>query len=709
MRHRVGLALALLTSVLLALTPPAAAQEKPRLGGELIFEVAAEPPSFDAHQEETFAMLHPGAPQYNTLMRVDPFDRTGTKFIGDLAESWTISPDRRTYTFKVRHGVKFHDGSLMTSKDVKASYDHIIFPPPSVVSSRVSTYQAVESVEAPTPDTIVFRLKHPEASFMANLAQPWNWIYKADILAKDPNWYKTNVMGTGPFKFVEYVRGAHWVGKKNPDYWDKGKPYLDSFRAIFIPSASAQVAAIRGERAMIQFRSFTPADRDSLVNALGSFAIAKARQQAQVGVLADAFGDETFVRALVAAVGEGLQLKSARGNLQFKPTSAFAQLVGADFGALPVTLPSAQSSNTIVTLSDKVFVKAYRRLQAGTNPEAEVGRYLTDVARFPHIVPVAGSVEYVSEDGRTATLALIQQYVQNQGSGWEYTLNYLDRFFEDTTRESATPAATDVHGGYAALARTLGRRTAELHAALARKTGDAAFDPLPIAATDIAAWTERARAKATAVLDRLMQRRDALPESVRGDAESLLAQRDQLLARIGAHANDGGEGSKTRIHGDYHLGQVLVAQNDFVIIDFEGEPDRTMEERAHKHSPLRDVAGMLRSFDYALHAALFKFVSGRPDAREAVEAAGRQWQAQAEGAFLDGYDEVARTRALASARGEMDRLLELFVLEKALYELSYEVDHRPDWVRIPLVGLLDVMKRAAEPAPAKGSAGESRV
>ena len=178
MRQRVGIALALLTCVLLATAPSARAQDKPRSGGELIFVVAAEPPSFDAHQEETFAMLHPGAPQYNTLMRVDPTDRTGTKLVGDLAKSWTISSDRRTYTFKVRKGVKFHDGSVMTSKDVKASYDHIIFPPPNVVSSRQATYGAVESVEAPTPDTVVFRLKHAEASFMANLAQPWNWIYR---------------------------------------------------------------------------------------------------------------------------------------------------------------------------------------------------------------------------------------------------------------------------------------------------------------------------------------------------------------------------------------------------------------------------------------------------------------------------------------------------------------------------------------------------
>jgi peptide/nickel transport system substrate-binding protein len=290
-----------------ALAASAFAQDTPRSGGELIFVVAAEPPSFDAHQEETFAMLHPGAPQYNTLLRTDPTDRTGTKIIGDLAESWTISPDRRTYTFKVRKGVKFHDGSVMTSKDVKASYDHIISPPAGVHSSRQATYSSVESVEAPTPDTVVFRLKYPEASFLTNLAQPWNWIYKADILAKDPNWYKTNVMGTGPFKFVEYVRGSHWVGKKNPDYWDKGKPYLDGFRAIFIASASAQVAAVRGERAMIQFRSFTPGDRDTLVNALGNkITVQESPWNCSIGVTPNEqkkpYDDKRVRRALTLAL-----------------------------------------------------------------------------------------------------------------------------------------------------------------------------------------------------------------------------------------------------------------------------------------------------------------------------------------------------------------------------------------------------------------------
>src|SRR5262245_32416570 len=266
MRHRVRLLIAIAVALAAA---PAAAQDKPRMGGELIFAVPSEPPSYDAHREETFGVIHPIAPHYNTLLRTDPTDRTGTKIVGDLAESWTIAKDGRTYTVKLRRGVKFHDGSELTSRDVKASYDKIIFPPDGVASDRKGEYLDVEAVQAPDPYTVVFRLKWPSGAFLSSLASPWNWIYKADILAKDMRWYEKNVMGTGPFIFVEHVKGSHWVGKKNPNYWDKGKPYLDGFRALFIKDSAAQVAAVRGGRAHIQFRGFSPAERDSLKAALG--------------------------------------------------------------------------------------------------------------------------------------------------------------------------------------------------------------------------------------------------------------------------------------------------------------------------------------------------------------------------------------------------------------------------------------------------------
>ena len=255
---------------LVVVASPAVGQERPRSGGELIFMLpASDPPSYDAHREDTFAVLHPAAPHYSTLLKVDPADPTATRLVGDLAESWSVSADGRVYTLKVRRGVRFHDGSECTSRDVKASYDKIVNPPPDVSSARKGEYAHVEAVETPDAYTVVFRLKWPSGSFLSALASPWNWIYKADILARDIRWYEKNIMGTGPFTFVEHVKGSHWVGRKNPSYWDRGRPYLDGYRMLIVREPAAQVAAIRSERAHIQFRGFTPGERDTLAQALG--------------------------------------------------------------------------------------------------------------------------------------------------------------------------------------------------------------------------------------------------------------------------------------------------------------------------------------------------------------------------------------------------------------------------------------------------------
>lgn len=247
---------------------PAGAAETPRAGGTLNFVVSAEPPTYDGHRETSFALIHPVAPHYSTLLRIDV--KSNYKVVGDLAESWTISQDGKTYTFKLHDGVKFHNGDPLTSADVKATLERIVNPPQGVVSARKGSYQAIDRVEAPDPRTVVVRLKWPEASMLANLASPWNFVYSAKKLAEDPRFPEKNILGSGPFVFVEHVPGSHWVAKKNADYFVKGLPYLDGYRAVFIRNSAANVAAVRSGQAVIEFRGYSPAQRDDLVKALGN-------------------------------------------------------------------------------------------------------------------------------------------------------------------------------------------------------------------------------------------------------------------------------------------------------------------------------------------------------------------------------------------------------------------------------------------------------
>ncbi|QSI31129.1 maltose alpha-D-glucosyltransferase [Variovorax sp. RKNM96] len=415
-------------------------------------------------------------------------------------------------------------------------------------------------------------------------------------------------------------------------------------------------------------------------------AIARIRQQAQVGLMGDAFYDEAFCRELVRTIEKGDTLPTANGKLVFKPTAAFADL-SVDIDALLVGRPSGVSSNTVVTLNETLFLKGYRHVREGINPELEMGRFLTEVARYPNCVPVLGALEYMTNDGRTMTLAMVQSYMANQGDGWDYTLGYLERFLRDvattegtTTSDSAEVAA--VHGGFLALMATLGRRTAELHHALATRTGAAAFDPEPLAAADFAGFKTHAANDATATLALLRERIDLLPPAAQADARTLLAAADALQAGIAARHPVEGAGIKTRYHGDYHLGQVLVKDNDFVIIDFEGEPARSFEERRTKSSPLRDVAGMLRSFNYARWSALRR-VAQSPDEAERLAAPAIAWERATRDAFLAGYGDAVDTELLA-----------LFELEKALYELRYELNNRTDWAQVPLHGVLALIQPA---------------
>jgi maltose alpha-D-glucosyltransferase/alpha-amylase len=431
-------------------------------------------------------------------------------------------------------------------------------------------------------------------------------------------------------------------------------------------------------------------DEDRLRN-LSTAAVAKIRQQANVGLMGDAFADEMFCRAVVAAMATRKEIAMSQGKLQFRPTTAFDQLAGSDFSALPVDRPRGSSSNTVVTIGERLILKGYRRLRTGANPELEMGRYLTEVAHYPNCAPLAGALEYISNDGEARLLALLQGYIANQGDGWTHSLEYVQRHLEQhRTAPAGDAVPVNAHEGYLALMRVLAVRTAELHRALAQPTRDPAFAPQPLTRDDIDAYRERATEEVRTALGMLKSGLEHVPAADRDRAGAVLNLSEQLLARIDALSSQVPKGLKTRIHGDYHLGQVLVTRNDFVIIDFEGEPGHTLEQRSAKHSPLRDVAGMLRSFSYVQHSALRNVAHNEAEVVRLAPLA-RAWEVEVRAAFLSAYDAAVRDAKLYAREALQpgSGLLGLFELEKALYELRYELGNRPGWAGIPLQGILD--------------------
>src|SRR5438876_6346455 len=229
------------------------------------------PPSFDAHREATYATIHSAAPFYSTLIRINPYNPASTTdFVCDLCtEMPKPTDDGKSYTFKIRDGVKWHDGSRLSAEDVAASWNKIIDPPEGLTSARQSFFMMVDKVEAPDPTTVVFRLKFATGAFLPALADPYNWIYKKARLDKDPHWYEKNIEGSGPFKFASYETGQSIKGERNPDYHHQGLPYLDGFIGIYADKQATRVEALRGDRAAIEFRGLPPAARDELVKALG--------------------------------------------------------------------------------------------------------------------------------------------------------------------------------------------------------------------------------------------------------------------------------------------------------------------------------------------------------------------------------------------------------------------------------------------------------
>jgi maltose alpha-D-glucosyltransferase/alpha-amylase len=417
-------------------------------------------------------------------------------------------------------------------------------------------------------------------------------------------------------------------------------------------------------------------------------ALARVRKGPRVGLLTDAFATQVFARIVIEGLLERKRIPIKNGEIIFCPTDHFLETHG-DIGQLAIEWPAAEQTNSTLTISRKFVIKLLRRLSGGVHPEGEMSRYLTDKG-FGGTPPLLGEMLRQDEAGAAATVAIVQAYVFNQGDGWQWSLDYLARVVD----ENAMPFSADSGGmaQYGVFAGQIGLRLGEMHRLLAEPSDDPNFAPEYITATRAAAIGTRILTQFDAALAAARTSRDSENAALTRD---LAAQRSALAHLIGERAGLATDMLRTRIHGDLHLGQLLVAGEDVQIIDFEGEPLKSLEERRHKDVPLRDVAGMLRSFDYAAaHAE-----------RRAKQAEGGESITRAAN-ILSDFRNVSREKLLEGYQRGRGRALEerewallgLLMLEKAAYEVCYEAAYRPDWLPVPLhsLGVLAASLTASE-------------
>jgi maltose alpha-D-glucosyltransferase/alpha-amylase len=455
-------------------------------------------------------------------------------------------------------------------------------------------------------------------------------------------------------------------------------------------------------------------DADRVRDTLPNSVISSVVFHDKPGLLIDAVNDDRAGAALLSFIEHAGQVQTRHGLIRGVPGTEFQALRGPVATPLAVRRGSAEQSNTSLLYDDRLFLKLFRRQQPGPNPECEIGKYLTEKAHFDGVPPFAGEVEYVTEDGSPATLAVLQGLVANQGDAWKLTLEELARYYENCATvafpEDESSTARDLmdlaerepsqfardHVGIAIdSASRLGHRTAQLHLALASSADEPAFAPEPVSTGDLQTLLTALRENAIRVLDLLKDSVAGLPDELIDLAGLVLSRRRQILDSFRLSADDDTLGQRIRIHGDYHLGQVLQVKTDYVIVDFEGEPARPISERRAKLSPLKDVAGMLRSLGYAAYSGLSAYTARRPEDWGSLEPWARLWERSVAVEFLRAYrNRTQGAPFLPSSEGNFRKLLAIYLLDKALYELSYELNNRPAWVRIPLLGILSLPMEA---------------
>jgi len=427
-------------------------------------------------------------------------------------------------------------------------------------------------------------------------------------------------------------------------------------------------------------------------------AFAAVRQGAREGTLLDVATDQIFIALLLRNLGESLTVEEAGLRLEFRPTSKFSDKTIKPPEYIRA-VETEQSNSTALVDSDYV-VKVYRKLETGINPEIEIGRFLTEVAGFANTPALLGSVELVEGDNRSA-VAIVHAFVQNQGDAWTVTSAYLDRFVDEQRLLAASehPGESEEQVPYLRYMSQIGRRVAEMHLALAARDEFADFAPEPSTPADVQLWTEGVMTRAERVFDVLKQRRETIKEADRLLVDQLLAQRTSLHERLSALLPPDVDGLNIRHHGDFHLGQILIVKDDIFIIDFEGEPRRPLSERRRKAPAARDVAGLIRSIDYSATAALERALKVAPDENGKLGAALAEWRERAATTFLAAYREIMTNQCLWPVDPPAaERMLNFFLLEKAAYEIEYELAHRPEWLRVPLSGMIRILSQHSNEA-----------
>ena len=515
---------------------------------------------------------------------------------------------------------------------------------------------------------------------------------------------------------AQYLRERRWFGGKGRAIFslkiEDLIPVPDLEDEAFLAFLRVEYMEGEGETYVLPL-GFLPGDANPpFLKETPDAAIARLATETGPGILYDAFWDPRFLKATLASVVRHRRWKGSRGEVASSTTRVLRAALGENANGLEAFPLKSEQTNTSAFFGDRLMLKLLRRFDPGPNPELELSWFLTERTHFAHAPALAGALHYGPEMGEPGILAILLEYVRNEGDAWHYTLDVLGHYYErarsetkipetsnlagksllDLAETSPPPSVRDAIGPYLEQTSILGQTTADLHRALADAGDDPDFVPEPFNLFYQKAMFHSMVSLTDQVFTRLRHRLPSIPGPTRTAAAQVLDLEGEVRKRFGTLRDHTIEAVRIRCHGDYHLGQVLYTGKDFVIIDFEGEPARPITERRIKRSPVRDVAGMMRSFHYASRVALDAQAASAPDVQAKLEPWATQWYTWCASRFLRAYLEgAASSGLLPKSRPSLQLLLDVFLLEKSIYEIGYELDARPPWLGIPLRGILELL------------------